>query len=81
MAVTPCDQVLGLEALAVPAPQSRNTGRRRRTGTLPRNRTRRRLIAPIGILWFHEAASPLRGLFIAIILVGAVGLNLTTRSH
>jgi small multidrug resistance pump len=39
------------------------------------------LIATIGILWFQEAASPLRLLFIAMILVGAVGLNLTTRSH
>jgi multidrug transporter EmrE-like cation transporter len=48
---------------------------------LPRNRTPRRLIALIGILWFHEAASPLRVLFSATILVGAVGLNLTTRSH
>jgi multidrug transporter EmrE-like cation transporter len=48
---------------------------------LPRNRTLRRLIALIGILWFHEAASPLRVLFIGMILVGAVGLKLTTRSH
>jgi small multidrug resistance pump len=39
------------------------------------------LIALIGVLWFHEAASPLRLLFIAMILVGAIGLNLTTRSH
>jgi small multidrug resistance pump len=39
------------------------------------------LIALIGILWFQEAASPLRLLFIAMILVGAIGLNLTTRSH
>jgi small multidrug resistance pump len=39
------------------------------------------LIALIGILWFQEAASPLRILFIAMILAGAVGLNLTTRSH
>lgn len=38
------------------------------------------LIATIGILWFQEAASPLRLLFIAMILVGAVGLNLTTRA-
>jgi small multidrug resistance pump len=39
------------------------------------------LIALIGILWFQEAASPLRVLFIAMILIGAVGLNLTTRPH
>lgn len=39
------------------------------------------LIATIGILWFQEAASPLRLLFIAMILIGAIGLNLTTRSH
>jgi small multidrug resistance pump len=39
------------------------------------------LIAAIGILWFQEAASPLRILFIAMILIGAVGLNLTTRPH
>jgi small multidrug resistance pump len=39
------------------------------------------LIALIGILWFHEAAGPLRLLFIGMILVGAIGLNLTTRSH
>jgi small multidrug resistance pump len=39
------------------------------------------LIALIGILWFHEAASPLRLLFIAMILIGAIGLNLTTRSQ
>ena len=39
------------------------------------------LIALIGILWFHEAAGPLRLLFIAMILIGAIGLNLTTRSH
>jgi small multidrug resistance pump len=39
------------------------------------------LIAGIGILWFQEAASPLRILFIAMILIGAVGLNLTTRPH
>ena len=39
------------------------------------------LIALIGILWFQEAASPLRILFIAMILIGAVGLNLTTRPH
>ena len=38
------------------------------------------LIAAIGILWFQELASPLRLLFIAMILIGAVGLNLTTRS-
>jgi len=37
------------------------------------------LIATIGILWFQEAASPLRLLFIAMILAGAIGLNLTTR--
>ena len=37
------------------------------------------LIAAIGILWFQELASPLRLLFIAMILIGAVGLNLTTR--
>jgi multidrug transporter EmrE-like cation transporter len=48
---------------------------------LPRNRTPRRPIPLIGILSFHEAASPLRVLFIGMILVGAVGLNLTTRSH
>jgi small multidrug resistance pump len=39
------------------------------------------LIALIGILWFHEAAGPVRLLFIAMILIGAIGLNLTTRSH
>jgi small multidrug resistance pump len=39
------------------------------------------LIALIGILWFHEDAGPLRLLFIAMILIGAIGLNLTTRSH
>jgi small multidrug resistance pump len=39
------------------------------------------LIALIGILWFQEAATPLRLLFIAMILFGAIGLNLTTRSH
>lgn len=39
------------------------------------------LIALIGILWFHEAASPLRLMFIAMILIGAIGLNLTTRPH
>jgi small multidrug resistance pump len=37
------------------------------------------LIATIGILWFQEAASPPRLLFIAMILIGAIGLNLTTR--
>jgi small multidrug resistance pump len=39
------------------------------------------LIALIGILWFQEAANPVRLLFIAMILIGAIGLNLTTRSH
>jgi multidrug transporter EmrE-like cation transporter len=39
------------------------------------------LIALIGILWFQEAASPMRLLFIAMILIGAIGLNLTTRAH
>jgi small multidrug resistance pump len=39
------------------------------------------LIALIGILWFQEAATPLRLMFIATILIGAIGLNLTTRSH
>jgi small multidrug resistance pump len=39
------------------------------------------LIALIGILWFHEDAGPLRLLFIALILIGAIGLNLTTRAH
>ena len=39
------------------------------------------LIALIGILWFHEAAAPLRLFFIAMIVIGAIGLNLTTRSH
>jgi small multidrug resistance pump len=39
------------------------------------------LIALIGILWFQESASPPRLLFIALILIGAIGLNLTTRSH
>jgi small multidrug resistance pump len=39
------------------------------------------LIATIGVLWFQEAASPLRLLYIAMILIGAVGLNLTTRQH
>jgi small multidrug resistance pump len=39
------------------------------------------LIALIGILWFHESAGPVRLLFIAMILIGAIGLNLTTRSH
>jgi multidrug transporter EmrE-like cation transporter len=39
------------------------------------------LIALMGILWFQEAATPLRLVFIAMILIGATGLNLTTRSH
>ena len=39
------------------------------------------LIALIGILWFHEAAAPLLLFFIAMIVIGAIGLNLTTRSH
>lgn len=39
------------------------------------------LIACIGILWFQEAAHPLRLFFILMIVAGAVGLNLTTRPH
>jgi multidrug transporter EmrE-like cation transporter len=35
----------------------------------------------IGIPWFHEAANQLRALFSAMVLVGAVGLHLTTGSH
>jgi len=38
------------------------------------------LIVIIGIIWFAEAASATRLLFIAMIVIGAVGLNLTT-SH
>jgi small multidrug resistance pump len=30
----------------------------------------------IGMVWFAEALTPLRGLFMVMILVGAVGLNL-----
>ncbi|MEX2642785.1 MAG: SMR family transporter, partial [Acetobacterales bacterium] len=33
-------------------------------------------VALIGILWFREAASVLKLMFIAMIVVGAVGLNL-----
>jgi hypothetical protein len=39
---------------------------------LPRNRTSRRLIALVGTRWLHEAASPLRTLVSAMILVGAI---------
>jgi small multidrug resistance pump len=38
------------------------------------------LIAVIGMIWFREDAGLLRLLFIALIVAGAVGLNLTTRS-
>jgi small multidrug resistance pump len=38
------------------------------------------LIVVIGIVWFAEAATAARLLFIAMIVIGAVGLNLTT-SH
>jgi small multidrug resistance pump len=31
----------------------------------------------IGLIWFAETITPLRGLFMAMILIGAVGLNLT----
>ncbi len=30
----------------------------------------------VGLVWFAETITPLRGLFMAMILVGAVGLNL-----
>ena len=38
------------------------------------------MIVTIGIVWFAEAATVLRLLFMAMIIVGAAGLNLTTRA-
>jgi len=38
------------------------------------------LIAVVGMIWFQESAGALRLLFIALIVAGAVGLNLTTHS-
>lgn len=38
------------------------------------------LIALIGMIWFQEGAGWLRLMFISLIVVGAVGLNLTTQS-
>ena len=32
----------------------------------------------IGLIWFAETLTPIRGLFIVMILVGAVGLNLAS---
>jgi small multidrug resistance pump len=36
------------------------------------------LIVMVGMIWFAEAVSAARFLFIAMIVIGAVGLNLTT---
>lgn len=38
------------------------------------------LVALVGMLWFKEPATAMRLLFIAMIVVGAVGLNMTTRA-
>lgn len=38
------------------------------------------LIAIIGMIWFSEGTGLLRLAFIGLIVIGAVGLNLTTRS-
>jgi len=35
------------------------------------------LIAAIGILWFREAATPAKLVFIAVIVVGVIGLHLS----
>lgn len=37
------------------------------------------VIAFIGMIWFQEGAGLLRLLFIVLIVIGAVGLNLTTQ--
>jgi len=39
------------------------------------------LIVLIGIFWFGETFTPLRVLFMAMIIIGAIGLNLSTSGH
>ena len=39
------------------------------------------LIAIIGMVWFHEPAGSWKIIWIAVIIVGAVGLNLTGNGH
>lgn len=39
------------------------------------------LIATVGILWFNEPLTVLKLVFIGLIIIGAVGLELTTEVH
>lgn len=39
------------------------------------------LIVAVSVLWFAEALTPLKAVFIAMILVGVVGLNLVSSAH
>jgi small multidrug resistance pump len=39
------------------------------------------LVVLIGVYWFAEPVTLLRGLFIAMIVLGAIGLNLSTDAH
>ncbi len=38
------------------------------------------LIVLVGLIWFNEALTPMRVLFMTMILIGAIGLNLSTKS-
>ena len=39
------------------------------------------LVFLIGVLWFREVFTPWHGLFMAMIIIGAVGLNLTSAGN
>ena len=39
------------------------------------------LVVMIGLFWFGEVFTPLRALFMAMIVIGAVGLNLSVGGH
>jgi small multidrug resistance pump len=39
------------------------------------------LIATIGVLWFKESFGPLKAVSLALIVVGLVGLNLSSAGH
>ena len=39
------------------------------------------LVVLIGLFWFDDVFTPMRALFMAMIVVGAIGLNLTAGGH
>ena len=38
------------------------------------------MIVAVGLVWFNEILTPMRALFMAMIITGAVGLNMSTNS-